>query len=507
MTSLWLDTSAPIASDPLATGDHDVIVVGAGLTGLTTALLLARAGRGVTVLEAREVGAVTTGHTTAKLSMLQGTHLSRVRRHQSQPVAQAYVESQREGFAWLLRFCDDHGVPVQRRTSYTYAASESEVSTVEKEHAVADSLGLPVRLLDEVDAPFPVHKATALDGQAQFDPMDVLQALVQQVRAHGGTIHQGHRVVGASARNGVEGGPTLRVESSGEPTELRAREVVLATGAPVLDRGLHFAQVEPQRSYALTFRAGAAVPVPEGMFLSAGSDSRSIRDVPRDDERLLLVGGAGHTVGRTSSETEHVERLRHWTHEHFPDAVETHRWSAQDYSPHDALPFVGLMPRGGGHIRFATGYEKWGMTNAVAASLTLAGGILGAEPSWAKRLGSRVLGPADVGELVRLNLGVGLSLATGAARGLARRVPAAPPEGMGVVGRESGLPTGRSTAPDGDRCAVVGICTHLGGVLKWNDAERSWDCPLHGSRFAPDGEVLEGPATKPLLRKGGVERS
>ncbi|KQT90820.1 hypothetical protein ASG49_13870 [Marmoricola sp. Leaf446] len=498
MASLWLDTSAPIASDPLAPGDHDVVVVGAGLTGLTTALLLARAGRGVTLVEARHVGAVTTGHTTAKLSLLQGTHLSRVRRHQGQQVAMAYVESQREGFAWLLRFCEEHGVPVQRRTTYTYAADESEVSTVEQEHAVASALGLPVRLLGEVDAPFPVHRATALDDQAQFDPMDVLEALVQQLRSHGGTLHQGQRVVGASAAGGVDDGPVLRLQDA---TELRAREVVLATGAPLLDRGLHFARVEPQRSYSLTFRAGS-VPAPDGMFLSAGSDSRSIRDVPRGDERLLLVGGAGHTVGRTRSELEHVERLRHWTHEHFPGAVETHRWSAQDYAPHDALPFVGRVPRGGGHLRFATGFEKWGMTNAVAAALTLTGDILGAEPSWAQRLGGARLSPSDVGELVRLNLGVGLSVATGAVRGLARRVPEAPPEGMGVVGRETGLPTARSTAPDGERCAVVGLCTHLGGVLKWNDAERSWDCPLHGSRFSPDGEVLEGPATKPLQRRG-----
>src|SRR5213596_1279253 len=121
MPSLWLDRSPTISDDPLPIDEQlDDVVVGAGLTGLTTALLLARGGRRVAVLEARDVGAVATGNTTAKLSLLQGTHLSRILRHQSHKVASAYVEGNREGTAWLLRFCEDHGVPVQRRSALTY---------------------------------------------------------------------------------------------------------------------------------------------------------------------------------------------------------------------------------------------------------------------------------------------------------------------------------------------------------------------------------------------------
>ena len=360
VTSLWLDRAQPFADDPLPGPDEllDVVVVGAGLTGVTTGLLLARAGQRVAVVEARSVGAVTTGNTTAKLSLLQGVHLSRIRRHQSRKVAAAYVEANREGQAWLLRFCDDHGVEVQRRTAITYAATESEVSTVQREHAVASELGLPVQWRDHLDVPFPHHGATVLADQAQFDPMDVLGALVDQLRSHGGTLHQGHRVVSAS-RTGT---PTLQLDTGGS---LRAEHVVLATGMPILDRGLYFAKLEPQRSYALTFRG---VQPPEGMYLSAGSDSRSVRDAPDADGHLLLVGGSGHVVGRTASTSAHYDRLREWTATHFPGAEETHHWSAQDYQPHDGIPFMGKLPRGGGRIYVATGYEKWGMTNAVAAA-------------------------------------------------------------------------------------------------------------------------------------------
>ena len=463
MTSLWLDNSSALPDDALPEGPVDEIVVGAGITGLTTALLLARAGHSVAVVEAREVGAVATGNTTAKVSLLQGTKYSQMLRYQSKDVAGAYVEANREGQGWLLRFCEDHGVPVQRRPAYTYAATEGELSTVRTEYDAAKSLGLDVVWLDWLDTPFPSHGAAVLEDQAQFDPMDFLAALAAQLREHGGTLHQGRRVTGVSRT----GDPEVALEDG---TTLRADHVVLATGVPILDRGLYFSKVEPERSYALAFEGVAA---PEGMYLSAGSDSRSIRDAPVDGGTRLLVGGSGHSVGRTRSELQHVDRLREWTAEHFPGAVETHQWSAQDYSPHDGVPFVGLLPRGLGRIYVATGFDKWGMTNGVAAGRTISGRILGEDPSWSGPLSRRSIGPSAVAQLATINAKVGLAAAGS------------------VVDRA------RNERP----CEVFGVCTHLGGLLHWNDVESSWDCPLHGSRFSPDGSVLEGPATKPLLRR------
>jgi glycine/D-amino acid oxidase-like deaminating enzyme len=493
MTSLWLDRAQPVADDALDPDRPlDDLVVGAGLTGLVTALLLARAGRRVAVVEARAVGAVATGNTTAKLSLLQGTRLSRILRHQSEHVGRAYVEANTEGAQWLRRFCDDHGVDVQQRSAVTYAADPDEVATVRREHDAALRLGLDVAWHDDLGTPFPSYGGTVLADQAQFDPMDVLNALVEQLRAHGGTLHQGRRVVTVSQGKP----PEARLDDG---TRLRSEHVVLATGTPVLDRGLYWAKLEPQRSYALAFETDATIP--DGMYLSAGSDSRSVRDAPVDGRRLLLVGGSGHTVGRTRSERAHVDALRAWTSAYFPGATELHRWSAQDYASHDGIPYVGALPRGRGRIHVATGYEKWGMSNAVAAARTISGRILDAPPSWSTTLGRRITRPSGAASMVGTNLGVARSLALGAARAAVSSVPARPPEGTGRVGRSVPLPTGRATTTDGTTCAVVGICTHLGGVLRWNDVEESWDCPLHGSRFAADGSVLEGPATRPLRRR------
>jgi glycine/D-amino acid oxidase-like deaminating enzyme/nitrite reductase/ring-hydroxylating ferredoxin subunit len=489
--SLWEDAPRPAFPDPLPpSGSVEVLVVGGGLTGLTTALLLARAGKGVAVLEARSLGSGTTGSSTAKVSLVQGTKLSRICSRHPLRVVQAYVDANREGQAWLREFCEEHAVPFASRPAGTYAANRQEVNAVQDEYAALEAVGLPVRWSDALDVPFEVHGAAMLDDQLQLDPMEVVHALAEQVRSHGGSIHEGHRV------RTVEQGDRITVHLA-DGSAVQTDQLVIATGAAALSAWLWAAKTTASRSYLIAYEGAGQVP---GMLISAGQPTRSVRTTaPRTEPELLLVGGSGHGVGRARSEAEHVEDLRRWAQQHFPGAVETHAWSAQDYSTPDELPMYGALPGSDNRIFVGSGYDKWGMTNAVAAGRAISSEILGQPASWSERLRERPFSARSMASLARQGLFAGVLQAKGLVGAELHPLPPDVPAGSGTVGRAGLRPTGLSHASGGP-CAVSALCTHMGGVLSWNDREQTWDCPLHGSRFDADGEVIEGPATKPLSR-------
>lgn len=495
LTSAWWaragESPTEVPTSATLPAHAEVVVVGGGLTGLSTAVRLAQRGLEVTVLEARRVGSGTSGRTNAKVSLLQGSVLSTIRREAGTEAAAAYVAANRAGQSWLLDLAQARGVAVQRFTALTYAVTAKAAAKVRRELSASQAAGLGAVEALEHDLPFQVEAAIALEDQAQVDPLALVRALRAELESLGGTVVEGVRVSGSSWRRPWR----LKTEAG----EMRCDRLVLATQTPILDRTLDFARLHGERSYVLALEADLS-RVPSSMSLSLDRPSRSLRTAPAgaDGEAdLLLVGGNGHAVGDRVSTRGRLDDLEQWTREHLDVGELRWAWSAQDYRAAGALPRIGAVPGTGDLMFVATGFNKWGMTNAAAAASIITGEIIGEPPPFAAAMRGNTASSSGLLEAVAHNARVGARLAGDRAR---LALPGDIDQGSGRVSGGPLAPTAVAQV-GGERCAVSAVCSHLGGVLAWNDAEQTWDCPLHASRFTAGGEVIEGPATEPITRR------
>jgi glycine/D-amino acid oxidase-like deaminating enzyme/nitrite reductase/ring-hydroxylating ferredoxin subunit len=469
----------------------DVAVVGAGITGLTTALLLLQAGRSVVVLEGKStIGRGVTGFTTGKVTAGQGTAYSRLESSHGGDAAATYAASQSAALELVASLVSGHGIDcdLERVTHHVFAERPEEVEELETEAAAAARAGLRVELVHEPDTPFPAVAALALPGQAQLHARKYLLGLARAVVQAGGVIHQLAHV------ETVEDGSPQLVRVAGGT--VAARDVVLATHVPFGLDGSFFARLEAHAAYAV------AAPVEKGTledaWINVGTPTRSLRTAPHEGGgRLLVLVGEGHVVGREEDTRARYEALAGHLGEYFPHAAVAYRWSTQDQYPADGLPYIGRVG-GSDHLYVATGFAGWGLSNGTLAGMLLSDAIAGRENDWAQLYdpGRHSLLRAP-GSLVSQNLGVARELVGGKLRRRPEAVDEVAP-GTGEVVDLHGEKAAVHRSEEGLVTAVSAVCTHMGCDVAWNTAESTWDCPCHGSRFAIDGRVLEGPATRPL---------
>jgi glycine/D-amino acid oxidase-like deaminating enzyme/nitrite reductase/ring-hydroxylating ferredoxin subunit len=486
--SLWFDGIDARGYAPLTgTVQADVAVIGGGIAGLTAALLLKREGARVVVIEAAGVGSGVTGCTTAKLSALQSTVYSTIRSRHGTERAGVYASASAAGVERVAAIVSEEGIDcdLERRAAATYAASDEERDSVEREAESASSAGLPVELVETLDLPHAVSGAVVLEGQLQLHPVRYVRGLAAAVHGDGSSVFEGSRALRVS-----RGSPSAVFTADGE---VRADHVIVASHYPILDRGLYFTRLEAQRSYCIAARLLTGTP-PQTMSISAGSTTRSVRSYGE----LLILGGEGHPAGSGQATPERFERLEAFAREHWPIDAVTHRWSAHDPIPYDHLPMIGPYHPRSSRLWVSTGFMKWGLASATFGAMILADRIGGRANDWAETFSPGRVSLTSAHEVVKL----GAKFATDL---LGDRIR--PPQGLTAdsipPGEARVLPDGVGKKgvyrdADGTLYAVSLRCTHLGCLLRFNAAERSWDCPCHGSRFGVDGAVLEGPAVHPL---------
>jgi glycine/D-amino acid oxidase-like deaminating enzyme/nitrite reductase/ring-hydroxylating ferredoxin subunit len=486
--SLWLETvSAQPDFDPLERDvDADVCVIGAGIVGVTTAVLLHEAGLRVVLLEADRIGRGVTGHTTAKVSSQHGLIYASLERRHGAEAARLYGAANEAALAWMAARIERDAIACDFRRRAAYAYVTSMRSDVEDETRAAQAAGLPATLVEDTPLPYEVAAAVRFDDQAEFHAHKYLLALVSRLPAANVYEHTHAVQVGDAVR--TPGGM------------VRAEHTIVATHFPFPDRSLAFARVHPQRSYALACRIAGAPP--EGMFISDDSPTRSIRAVPVGGEELLIVGGEGHRPGTGGDTTERYRRIEAFARRHWDVRSVNYRWSAQDNTSVDGLPLVGRLTPFESRVLMATGFAKWGMTNGTAAALLLRDLILERENPYAALFDPRRLKPrASVRNLVVENARTGVHFVADRFVNPGRRSIDELEPGEGDIVRLDGEKVAGYRGEDGSLIAVSATCTHLGCRVSFNRAERSWDCPCHGSRFATDGSVLQGPAVHRLERK------
>lgn len=496
--SYWIATTPHPGFPPMPDGARaDVVVLGAGIVGLTVAYLLKQAGRSVLVLDAREVAAGVSGHTTAKVTVAHSLVYSHVRDRFGADAAATYAASNTAALRYMAGLVADEGIDCdwEPADSYLWAETPAQADRLLAEAQAAADAGLPATYEATLPLPWPVTGALRMPEQAQFHPRRYLLHLAGAVDGDGSMVHEHTRALDVRER---EGEPCVVTTDRGEA---RATHVVVATHLPILDRGAFFTKVHPYREYVLTVRVPAE-SVPAGMYLSIGSPTRSLRGVPGSDGPLLLVSGEKHRTGEDPATDERYRDLLDWTERHFPVEAVTHRWSTQDTYSLDGVPYIGRLTRGSAHLWTATGFNGWGMTGGTLAGMLLADQITGRDNPWAALYDAKRLKPAaSLKSFVTENLEVGKHVVTDrlARHGPDRVADLAPGDGavMKVDGRNLAVCRDESGRVHG----VTATCTHLGCLVAWNRGESSWDCPCHGSRFAPDGSVLHGPAVHPLERR------
>ncbi|TDQ45499.1 FAD-dependent oxidoreductase [Actinorugispora endophytica] len=495
--SYWME-SVPPAPYAALDGDTevDVAVVGGGVAGLCTAWELTRAGRSVAVLEADRIAAGATGYTTAKLSALHGLLYATLRGSHGAEGARLYARSQQDAVEHVARVSAELGIDcdLERVPAYGYAESDDQVEKVRAEVDAAGEAGLAAAFTTDTGLPFPVAGAVRVADQAQFHPRKYLLALAADLAGRGGRVYERTRVTGLD-----EGEPCRLTTENG--ATVTARDVVVATHYPVFDRALLFSRLEPRRELVVAAPI-AADRAPLGVYITPEQNTRSVRTAPYGPgRRLLIVTGESFKPGTGDVEDLYV-RLAAWTRERFGVPEITHRWAAQDNHTTDHVPYVGPFHPGARHTWVATGYGAWGMSGGVMSGRLLAALITGGErPPWADLYDPRRLKPLrEAPALLALQASVARHFVGDRLTTTHVDSVADIPPGTGAVVRLGGRRRAVYRDEDGTAHALSARCTHLGCLVGFNAGERAWECPCHGSRFAVDGSVLEGPATRPLER-------
>ncbi|MFS0722547.1 FAD-dependent oxidoreductase [Paenibacillus sp. 1P07SE] len=471
----------------------DVVVVGGGITGVTAAYLLAREGVKVVLIDGGRLLNGTTAHTTAKVTAQHDLIYDELIRSEGEEKAKLFYQSQQEALDFVRSIVETEDIQCgwENHDAYVYTNSESQLSKLQDEYEAYQKLGIPGSFVNDIPLDVDALGAVVMHHQAQFHPLAYLKGLLRAFTELGGQVYE------ETTASDLEHNESPAVMTAAGH-RIDAKHVIQATHFPYHDSlGFYFARMHAERSYVLALKA--TKPYPGGMYISAEDPKRSIRNIRQSDgTELIILGGQSHKTGQGICTINHYEELQSYAKDTLELDEIAYRWSAQDLITGDKLPYIGQATSNHPNIYVATGFRKWGMTIGTAAALLLTDLILGRANPYEELLSpSRGTSGKMLASLIKDNADVAKQLISGKLDFGSKRAEELSPDEGSVI-RFNGKRAGAYRDAEGKLYLVDTTCTHMGCEVEWNNGERSWDCPCHGSRFSITGEVMEGPAEKPL---------
>jgi glycine/D-amino acid oxidase-like deaminating enzyme/nitrite reductase/ring-hydroxylating ferredoxin subunit len=493
-TSLWQDTVDTYSEDKKDIRDlsFDVIIAGGGITGITTALLLQKAGKSVLIAEAKSIGFGTTGGTTAHLNTFLDTPYYTIQSKFNDSKAQLTAKAVQDALDLIKQNVTKYGIDCGYKELSGYLFSQDQKQSEELEDIIKSAQECQVKCswTKAIPVPIPFQKAIEFPGQATFHPLRYVTALAEIFENAGGIILENCRV-----QDVTEGDPHVIQTSRGN---FKTEHFIYATHIPPGVNLLHF-RCAPYRSYAIAVKLDKSTDYPDSLVYDMYDPYHYYRTQEIDGELYFIAGGEDHKTGHEENTSACFTRLEAYVRQFFPVRSVTHRWSSQYFEPNDGIPYIGHLPAHPDKIYVATGYGGNGMIYSAVAAITLTDMIVTGSSEYQDLFNpNRIKIVAGFSNFVKESADVvgkliGTIMPADKLEELADLAP-----GEAKVMKYEGHRLAIYKDENGTVYPLNSACTHIKCEVAWNTAEKSWDCPCHGSRFSYTGEMLTAPARKDL---------
>ena len=497
MNSLWLSDNNIFKNIDLNTTleqdfSTDICIIGAGIFGLTCAYYLTKLGFNVTVLEKSDIASKATGHTTGKITSQHGLFYDYLTNSYGQKFAKDYLDVNEEAIQNIKNIIDEENIncDFKYQNSYVYTTKKSELSLIKNEYNVVSNLGYNCELVTKTGLPFNIVGALCFKNQAEFHPVKYLAGLCKCIIARNGKIYTNSTAV------------DIKMENSDYITyvnghEIKSKYVIIATHYPFINfPGFYFTKMYQSTSYLIAVDTKKTLF--KGMHISAGVPTLSFRTALYNNKEILLIGGMDHKTGHPSSYKDTYGKLEDIAKKYYPDSNILFRWNTRDCISLDKLPYIGSFSSSMPNMFVGTGFKKWGMTLSNVAANIIVDKICGNYNKYEYLFKSTRLKPIKNHDEFKNIL---VQSTNSLLLDKLKRPNMSFDEienNSGSIIEVNGEKVGIYKDDNGKIYAVKPICTHLGCLLSWNDIDKTWDCPCHGSRFNFDGTNLYDPAFKNL---------